>query len=474
MSVISPKAEFNIGLVGHVANGKSTIAKFFTHQNTNVHSAEADRGITMRMNYGSTLICKDPKKTIPDCFFTKRSDDIKFESPWGTIGEPLMRFDLVDCPGHKAYMQFMFNGAWVMDGAIIVMSAEHKEMPAIQTIEHASVLKAMNIPVLAVVINKCDQIKRENIFGLIEIAEEFMLKMGFPPVPIIPTCANRGVNLDILCDLISKFPIPTKSLTHDPMMVCVRSFGINTQCTDLRKLKGGIIGGTVIQGMFSLNDDITIFPGIISVNSNKDTKWKYSPIKSKIVSMRADTQNIDKADPGGLIAFGTNLDPSIANQDRMVGTLIVNSNKKTKPHIYESIIVTEFGLGKFSDMKEVTSVTLEKDDRITVNSKALQITGTVLAVVREKDEVNDDLLKIKNEILGKDGVDDSDDDTDSDSDDDQDSNPIVFVSIDLNSQPLCLGEFGHVSISKNVGHRDNVLVGHGTVYTGKESIMISI
>ena len=350
------------------------------------------------------------------------------------------------------------------------MSGEHKEMPAIQTIEHASVLKAMSIPVLAVVINKCDQIKREKIFGLIEIAEEFMTKMGFPSVPIIPTCANRGVNLDVLCDLICKFPKPDKSLIHDPMMVCVRSFGINTQRTDLRKIKGGVIGGTVIQGVFSLGDRITVFPGIISVNPDKDTKWKYNPIRSKIVSMRADTQDIEKADPGGLIAFGTNLDPSIANQDRMVGTLIVNSAKATKPHVYESIIVTEFGLGKFSDMKEVASVTLEKGDRITVNSKALQIIGTVLDVVREKDDVTGELLDMKKEILGEDDdSDDSDEDSDNESDDEDDSNPIVFVAIDLNSQPLCLGEFGHVSISKNVGHRENVLVGHGTVYSGKES-----
>ncbi|MBR9693167.1 GTP-binding protein, partial [Candidatus Woesearchaeota archaeon] len=136
----------NIGLVGHVDHGKTTLTERLSGKWTDTHSEEIKRGITIRLGYADTVFYKTPKGE----FTTKAMDsETKVEN------EPLLKISFVDAPGHESLMATMLSGATIMDGAILMIAA-NEVCPQPQTREHLMALEISGIKKIMVVQNKVD------------------------------------------------------------------------------------------------------------------------------------------------------------------------------------------------------------------------------------------------------------------------------------------------------------------------------
>ena len=103
-------------------------------------------------------------------------------------------------------------------------------------------------------------------------------------------------------------------------MIVIRSFDVNKPGCDIEKLKGGIAGGSILQGVLRVGDEVEIRPGLIK--KSKDGKVKCTPLFSKVVSLFAENNELLYAIPGGLIGVGLNVDPTLTRKDRLVGNVL--------------------------------------------------------------------------------------------------------------------------------------------------------
>ena len=100
-------------------------------------------------------------------------------------------------------------------------------------------------------------------------------------------------------------------------MHVLRSFDINRPGTTINEMRGGVIGGSLTQGEFKIGDEIEIKPGILN-----EKKKNYEPIHTEIVSLGTGAGIVDSVKPGGLVAIGTKLDPSLTRGDSFLGSVI--------------------------------------------------------------------------------------------------------------------------------------------------------
>ena len=135
--VISRQATVNIGTIGHVAHGKSTVVKAISGVQTVRFKNELERNITIKLGYANAKIyqCKDPECPRPGNFLTRGSStaDTVVQGKW--TYELVRHVSFVDCPGHDILMATMLNGAAVMDAALLLV-AGNEPCPQPQTSEH--------------------------------------------------------------------------------------------------------------------------------------------------------------------------------------------------------------------------------------------------------------------------------------------------------------------------------------------------
>jgi len=104
-------------------------------------------------------------------------------------------------------------------------------------------------------------------------------------------------------------------------MIIVRSFDVNKPGQEIEQMAGGIVGGSILQGVLKVGDKIEIRPGEISQNNNGH--FVCQPILSKIVSLNSENNQLLYAVPGGLIGVGLQVDPTLTRQNRLVGQVIL-------------------------------------------------------------------------------------------------------------------------------------------------------
>jgi translation initiation factor 2 subunit 3 len=217
-------------------------------------------------------------------------------------------------------MTTMLSGAALMNGAVLVIASNEK-CPQPRTIEHLMALKFAGVDKIVVAQNKVDLLTREQAIENQKAIKKFLTDYGYGDSPIIPVSANFGTNIDLLIQAIEEH-IPTKS--YDPSlplkMFVARSFDVNKPGTKIAELKGGIIGGSISQGEINLGDEIELYPGL----NTKSTI-------TKVTSLSTSNGPITKAFPGGLIAIGTTLDPSVAQGDRLRGTIVAKPGTLPTP-----------------------------------------------------------------------------------------------------------------------------------------------
>lgn len=306
---INPKLvpECNIGTLGHVSHGKTTLVSALTGKITLTHSEELKRGITIRLGYADATIykCVECGKyttfaKCPYCF---------------SETEVVRTVSFVDAPGHETLMATVLTGASLMDGVLFIIAANEK-VPQPQTKEHLAVLEIAGIRNTIIIQNKVDLVSPEQAMKNYEEIKAFIAGTILDKSPIIPLSAQHRVNIDVLLGAIEKcIPTPGRSEGADPKMLVARSFDVNKPGIVPRKVVGGILGGAIISGKFSVGDRVELRPGVRIGNN-------YKPLFTKIVGLQKAGKNLDTASAGGLLGMMTSLDPSLTKSDSLVGNLV--------------------------------------------------------------------------------------------------------------------------------------------------------
>jgi len=334
------KPEINIGTLGHVDHGKTSIVKALTGIFTSRYSKEMTRNITIKLGYAMMSVYRCTTCEPPYNYFTRET------CPKGHRCEFIRSISFVDAPGHEVLMTTMLSGAAIMDGALLVIAAD-EDCPQPQTREHLYAAKVLGLEKILVIQNKIDLVDRENAIRNRRQITQFLLEAGYGNSLIIPVSAERVLNIDILLWALERyFPNPVRDRRAPLEMPIIRSFNVNRPGVSLEEIRGGVIGGSITNGKLRIGDEILISPGLI-----RGTAPNYSNVvlKSSVRSVMFDGTPLDEADAGGLIAIGTSLDPALTKNDRLSGSVVslsgnplpVSRSLKLELNLFEKLLGSE-------------------------------------------------------------------------------------------------------------------------------------
>jgi translation initiation factor 2 subunit 3 len=309
--VIQP--EVNIGTLGHVDNGKSTLVQALTGVWTARHSEELRRGITIKIGYADAFVYKCPKCRGPYNY------TVHAKCP-NCAGETKFKraLSFVDCPGHHSLMVTMLSGSALMDGALFVLASNAK-CPQAQDREHLLAAQSVGIKNLVFVQNKIDVISKDRALENYKEIKSFVKGTIAEDVPIVPVSAQHGTNMDVLLrEIEDRIPTPKRDLSAPPRLYVLRSFEVNKPGTEIDDIVGGVVGGSIVQGVFRVGDPIEIKPGILIQEAGKS---RYEPLATTVRSLSVSKGQVQEATSGGLVGIGTDLDPSLTKSDGLVGSV---------------------------------------------------------------------------------------------------------------------------------------------------------
>jgi len=366
----------NIGTSGHVDHGKTTLVEAITGVWTSAHSEELRRGITIKIGYADAAFYKCPACPPPICYSTQPQC-----INCGGKSELLRVVSFVDSPGHESLMANMLSGAALMDGAILVMAANEK-VPQPQTREHLLALSVLGIQQIVLVQNKADLAQYEEALDNFKQIKEFVSGSIAEKAPIIPVSAQTKLNIDVLIEAIEKtIKTPKRIKNAEPIMHVLRSFDVNKPGTPIKQVKGGIIGGALVQGQLNVSDEIEIRPGVLD-----DKKGKYEPISSEVSTLGTGAGLVKTVRPGGLVAIGTKLDPTFTKSDSLIGSVV--GKPGTLPNDVEDITIEVVLFDTAVGTAELVKVEpLRAKEPIRINIGTAAASGYVTNVRDSKVEV---------------------------------------------------------------------------------------
>ena len=382
--VISRQATINIGTIGHVAHGKSTVVKAISGVHTVRFKNELERNITIKLGYANAKIyqCKDPLCPRPGNFLTRGSstEDTVVQGKW--TYELVRHVSFVDCPGHDILMATMLNGAAVMDAALLLI-AGNEPCPQPQTSEHLAAVEIMKLQHIIILQNKIDLVKEAAALQQHEDIKAFVKGTVADSSPIVPISAQLRYNIDVAAEYITNYiPVPVRDFTSDPKMIVIRSFDVNKPGQEVQDLRGGVAGGSIIQGVLRVGQEIEIRPGIIS--RGRDGAMQCVPLFSRILSLFAESNDLQFAVPGGLIGVGTMIDPTLTRADRLVGQVL--GSVGNLPEIYTELEVSYYLLRRLLGVKTAEGEKagkvqkLAKGEILMVNIGSTSTGGRITAV----------------------------------------------------------------------------------------------
>ena len=351
--VVQP--ELNIGMVGHVDHGKTTLLERLSGVWADTHSEEIKRGITIRLGYA-------------DAVFYKEGNDYTAKLKNKSKAKVLRKVSFVDAPGHESLMATMLSGATIMDGALLLIAA-NETCPQPQTREHLMALQIIGIKNVVIVQNKIDLVDEKGAMNNYKQIKAFVKGTDYENAPIIPLSAQHNVGISALIEAIEKtISTPKRDNSKDPSMLVARSFDINKPGSLPKDLIGGVLGGSMKQGILQAKQDIEIKPGRKVMEKNKDV-WK--PVITKIVDLKYGGASVKEISPGGTVGILTSLDPSIVKSDSLGGS-IVGLPGKLPDVLYEitlSLNLLERVVGTQEELK-VDPIKMNETLMLNVNSAA--------------------------------------------------------------------------------------------------------
>lgn len=357
--------EVNIGTIGHVDHGKTTLVQALSGVWASRHSEELRRGITIKLGYADAPIYKCPGCPAPQCYSTEPKC-VGCNAP----GEFIRAVSFVDAPGHEALMATMLSGAAVMDGALLVVAAD-EQCPQPQTREHLAAIEVVGVKNLIIIQNKIDLVDERRALESYEEIRNFVKGSIAENAPVIPISAQHRANIDVLIQALEEHvPTPRRDPNKPPRMHVLRSFDVNKPGTTIDKLAGGVLGGTILQGIFKANDEVEIRPG---VRVEKGGRAVYEPLFTEIVSLEAGGGPVEEAYPGGLVGAGTLLDPSLTKADGLTGNLV--GKPETLPPIVLELVMETHLFPRAVGTKEL----MEIDDVRTGEALLLDVGTSITA-----------------------------------------------------------------------------------------------
>jgi translation initiation factor 2 subunit 3 len=361
----------NIGTSGHVDHGKTTLIEAITGIWTSAHSEELRRGITIKVGYADAAFYKCQDCPPPVCYSTQPTC-----ANCGGKSELIRVVSFVDSPGHESLMANMLSGAALMDGSILVVAANEK-VPQPQTREHLLALQVLGIQQIVIVQNKVDLTEYEKARDNYEEIKNFVKGSIAEQAPVIPVSAQHKLNIDALIEAIENtIKTPLRTNNAPAIMHVLRSFDINKPGIPIKQVKGGAIGGGLVQGEFQIGDEIEIRPGFL-----EEKKSKYEAINSTIATLGTGAGLVERVRPGGLVAIGTKLDPTFIKSDSLIGSVVGKPNTLPKDveditvevHLFDTAVGTQ-------DMVKVEAVKVKESLRLNIGTAA-----TVGTVTNSKD-----------------------------------------------------------------------------------------
>jgi translation initiation factor 2 subunit 3 len=330
----------NIGTLGHIDHGKTSLVKALTNVWTDRHSESLKRNMTIKLGYADTVIrkcegCEGPEAytvadKCPEC---------------GGEARPLMRISILDAPGHETLMATAIAGANIINAILFVIAA-NEPCPMQQTKEHLMVINLLGIKDAIVVQSKVDIVGKEGALKHYRQIKEFLKGSVIENAPIIPIMTNQGINVDVLLERIANLPKPKHDPEAEPFMYVARSFDVNKPGAKIGSLKGGVVGGTLVRGELKKGDEVEIRPGI-KVGAHK--REVYRPIITTIDAISNGAEELDEALPGGLIGLSTEIDPTFTKADGLVGNVVGRKGKL--PEVLNSVAITYHSLAR-TDLQE--------------------------------------------------------------------------------------------------------------------------
>ena len=388
IEVMSRQATINVGTIGHVAHGKSTVVKALTGVLTVRFKNEKERNITIKLGYANAKIfkCDNPECPRPSCYKSAGSNK-EDEFPCERVNcggkfKLLRHISFVDCPGHDILMATMLNGAAVMD-AVLLLIAGNETCPQPQTSEHLAAIEIMKLRHIIILQNKIDLVKEAQAKEQYDQIIKFVQGTVAEKAPVIPISAQLKYNIEAICEyLVKKVPIPVRDFTCKPQLIIIRSFDVNKPGCEVDDLKGGVAGGSILKGVLVVGQEIEVRPGVVT----RDAQGKFNcrPIKTKILSLYAEQNDLQFAAPGGLIGVGTKIDPELCRADRMIGHAL--GSVDSLPEIFSDIEISSFLLRRLlgvrvdGEKKAARVQRLQKGEILMLNIGSLSTGARVTAV----------------------------------------------------------------------------------------------
>lgn len=368
---ISNLPVLNIGIVGHIDHGKTTLLHSLTGRFADVHSEELKRGITIKLGYADAILYKNEKG-----YNIKEGDAVRY-------------LTFVDVPGHEMLMATMLSGAAIIDAAVLVIAANEGIKP--QTREHLIALQAKGIKKIIIVQNKIDLVSKEQAIKNFQIIKNFVKGTIAENSVVIPVSAQQGINIDKLLEVLASVEIPDRDVNGKPLFVVARSFDINKPGTKIKDLSGGVLGGALKRGKLKVGDVIEIKPGLSIKEKNE---IRYETVKTKILSIRRGTYEVSEATPGGSLSIETSLDMFMTKTDNLSGCVAglegdlpeISNHLKLKSSHFSEVEGTEthekiddFRINDLLMLSVNTSITVGKIVKVNENELSLELNIPVVS-----------------------------------------------------------------------------------------------
>lgn len=421
ISQIELQPTINIGVIGSVSNGKSTIVEKITKTKTQKHSKEIEKNMTIKLGYANAKIYKCADCPAPQCYQSYQSDVFEAKCKHcDKIMDLQKHISLLDSPGHNLLLATMLNGTCIMDTAIIVESFANITIPNQQTQEHLIATSLKKIPIAFTCINKADLVKKQMAINKIKEIDDYLTNKDINK-PIIPLSANKEINIDVICEYIcTKIPEIPRILNTYAKMIVIRSFNVNKPNCKFNELIGGVVGGSITKGRFTVGDNVKILPGLVKNNS-------YEPIYTKIISINSENIQLQTAYPSGLIGICLDIDPALTAKDNMVGQIILGCDPIDQNNNYGHSIFNELTI----EIQPINTryKNLKIKDHIQINCNGTNMLANI--------------IKIKDK----------------------------FMRLALN-QLICIKKDSKITISNKIGNENienacGVILGSGRVINGK-------